>query len=273
VTDLFIKCPDLKPIVDRAAEVSAYLWEKGWAERNAGNLSIDVTDLLQGITDFPGKAVRHELQYRYPVIAGRFFLVTGSGHRFRDMAKDATHNACVLRMTKDGGAFDILWGGSGKPEFRPTSEFPSHLRIHEMLRERGDPAKVVLHTHPTELICLTHMPEYQSEEELNRALWAIHPEVKITIPRGAGLALYNVPGSEELAIATVEAFKKNHRIALWQLHGCVAIGTEVMEAFDLIDTLNKAAGMILLCRGAGYIPSGLTKEQLAELVRAFNLKE
>ena len=32
--------------IGRIAEVAGYLWTKGWAERNGGNISVNVTDLL-----------------------------------------------------------------------------------------------------------------------------------------------------------------------------------------------------------------------------------
>ena len=271
--DLLSACPALVPWLEKTTELSGYLWDKGWAERNAGNLSIDVTDLVAAEGSCAAELTRRQLPFAYPKLAGRLFLVTGSGHRFRDLAHDAAHHACVLWLSDDGRAFQLIWGGEDDVHFRPTSEFPAHLRVHEFLRERGAAERVVLHTHPTELIVLTHLPEYQNEVALNRVLWGAHPEVKVTVPRGVGLAPYIVPGSEELALATVAALRRDHPVAVWPMHGIVAVGRDVMEAFDLIDTLNKAAQIILLARGAGGFAAGLSDAQLAELVRAFNLKD
>ena len=36
--------------IGRIAEVAGYLWTKGWAERNGGNISVNVTDLLDEAT-------------------------------------------------------------------------------------------------------------------------------------------------------------------------------------------------------------------------------
>ncbi len=55
----------------------------------------------------------------------------------------------------------------------------------------------------------------------------------------------------------------------WEMHGCTAIGRDASEAFDLIDTVNKAAEIYLICRGAGYEPKGLSEEQLRELDESF----
>jgi rhamnulose-1-phosphate aldolase len=276
VTDLLAACPQIAPWLARMSEVSAYLWRKGWAERNAGNLSVDVTECVAGGSwddrAFGDEAV--ELAGEYRDLAGRWFLVTGTGRRFRDLAGDAGANACALRLDASGRAFRLAWGGTSDPAFRPTSEFPAHLRVHEHLRRTNAVQRVVLHTHPTELVALTHLPEYKDEAALNRTLWSMHPEVKVAVPRGLGFVPYEVPGSEALALASAAAFARGHDAVLWEMHGAVAVGRDVAEAFDLIDTLNKAAHLLLLCRAAaGSAPEGLGPARVAELVKAFGLKE
>jgi rhamnulose-1-phosphate aldolase len=272
VSDLIPEYPALSSMLENAMELSAYLWQKGWAERNAGNLSVDVTDHLNTIA--PDESLPlHALEFSYPILAGRYFLVTGTGRRFRDLAKDAGENTCLLRISDGGNAYRIFWGGLSGPGFRPTSEFPAHLRVHEYLRQSNAPEFVVLHTHPTDLIALTHLPEFQDEGRINMALWGSHPEVRFCVARGMGLVPYTMPGTEALALATVEALRRGHSVAMWQKHGCVAVGTGVMEAFDLIDTLDKGARIILLCKAAGSEPQYLTKAQMDDLARAFGLKE
>ncbi len=46
----------------------------------------------------------------------------------------------------------------------------------------------------------------------------------------------------------------------------------VVRSIDLIDTLNKAAQIILMCLSAGCQPEGLGQEELDELVEAFKLE-
>ncbi|MBL2126873.1 rhamnulose-1-phosphate aldolase, partial [Klebsiella pneumoniae] len=36
----------LKAVVDQIAEVTGYLWQKGWAERNGGNITVNVTEYM-----------------------------------------------------------------------------------------------------------------------------------------------------------------------------------------------------------------------------------
>ncbi|RJP25791.1 MAG: rhamnulose-1-phosphate aldolase [Candidatus Abyssobacteria bacterium SURF_5] len=273
IEDLLSRCPGLEPVLEEMLEVSGYVWEKGWAERNAGNLSIDATEHIPpGM--FPESSDRlRKLDFTYPALAGRYFLVTGSGKRFRDMAKAPAANACILRISDDGAGYRIIWGGEDAPDFRPTSEFPAHLRLHEHMRQTNAQEKVVLHTHPVELIALTHLPEYRDEPALNQALWSTHPEVKYNLPKGVGFVPYVIPGSEKLAQATLECFRRGYSVVLWEIHGSVSRAKEPMVAFDLIDIANKAASIVLMCRSAGHTPTGLTKEQLDEIARTFKLEE
>ena len=36
----------LKAVVYQIAEVTGYLWQKGWAERNGGNITVNVTEFM-----------------------------------------------------------------------------------------------------------------------------------------------------------------------------------------------------------------------------------
>jgi len=273
MSELYLSCPPLADYVEEISEVAGYLWQKGWAECNGGNLSVDISHILEGHECRFEKEEHRGLDHTYSPLGGHYFLVTGSGYRFRDLARNVKDNACILRVDNDGSGYTIVWGGGNSPNFRPTSEFASHLSIHKLLLDRGSDERVVLHTHPTELIALTHFPEYKSESAIKRALWGMLPEVKVIIPCGVGIVPYALPGSQKLAEGTIDAFNRGHSVILWEMHGCLATGKDAIEAFDQIDTLNKAAEILLLCRAAGQHPSGISEVQLKELVKAFNLKE
>ena len=273
--DIVTISPGLEEMIADLANVSTALWDKGWAERNAGNASANVTSFMpltiprSKLADVPRTAA----PLVCPEMAGQYILVTGTGRRFRDFARKPAVNSCILRVTEDGTACQLVWGGDGDPGFRPTSEFPSHMMIHQLLWTGKDPARVVLHTHPTELIALTHIPEYTEEKALNRALWAIHPEVKIAVPTGVGLVPYTLPSSVELAKLTVASLAAKHRVIIWEKHGVLAVAPDASTALDLIEVTNKAAEIIIMCKSAGTNPTGLTKAQIDEVVKAFKLKE
>lgn len=268
--NLTATAPALRPWLDELAEVGGYLWQKGWAERNAGNASVDVTDSMAGA---PAAGGGVPLAAACPELAGRWLLLTGTGRRFRDLARGVPGSVCLVRVDDDGAGYRLVGGAGGAAATRPTSELPAHLAVHRSLRRRGAAERVVLHTHPTELIALTLLPGYQDEAAVNRALFGVHPEVKVYVPRGVGLTPYVLPGSDALGSATVAALERDHAVVMWAKHGVVAVGTSVVAAFDLVDTLNKAAQIVLLCHGAGHAPEGLDGADLAELVRTYSLRE
>jgi rhamnulose-1-phosphate aldolase len=260
----------LKQVVRDIAEVARQLWERGWAERNAGNLSLDITDIAP---ESRGTRERlHKITGRMipPELAGRTFYVTATGSRFRETASDPEGNLLMIQIAGDRPGYRILGGRGGRIK-RPTSELATHLRIHGFLRKRGLPQKAVLHTHPIYLIALTHLRAYHSKKAVNRLLWMMHPEVKIVLPEGVGLVPYRCPGTSSLAEATLKSLK-DHPVVLWEKHGCAAIGQDIWEAFDLIDTVNKAAQAFFLCRMAGFEAEGLNARQVKELEKTWSCK-
>lgn len=38
--------PTLAKEVNNVAEVAGYLWQKGWAERNGGNITVNITEFV-----------------------------------------------------------------------------------------------------------------------------------------------------------------------------------------------------------------------------------
>jgi rhamnulose-1-phosphate aldolase len=252
-------------VLEGAAEVAGHLWRKGWAERNAGNISIDITNIVPEaiLDDCPGET--RTLPRPYPALAKASILTTATGSRMRAVAAAPHRYSCVLHLSPTGDSFNTICFDTS---VRPSSEAPSHLAIHELLRQRESGLTSVIHTHPDRLIALSHMREFSDESALNRLLWSMHPETSIVVPQGIGVVPYEVPGSEMLARATVKALAE-HRIVLWEKHGVVAVGTDLDEALDLVDTMDKAAAIYLLCRNAGAVPEGLSESQLHELAEAF----
>ena len=80
---------------------------------------------------------------------------------------------------------------------------------------------------------------------LNEILLKMHTETAFFLPEGIGYVGMEVPGSHELAKATLKSLK-NHKVILWEKHGCLAVGQDVHEAFDRIDIIAKAARIYLL---------------------------
>jgi rhamnulose-1-phosphate aldolase len=258
---------DVSRIISSIAELGKYLWQKGWAERNAGNISVNINEYLSNEQKFELQKVTAAnliLDKSYPAISGFFFLVTGTGKRMRDLAIDPENNALMICMNEAGNGYSILTFDGIKGNIHPTSELPTHLAIHEQLVKSGALERSVVHTHPNELIAITQIRQFCDQKALNHLLWGMHPETMVFIPEGAGFLPYMLPGSQEIAAATLQKFEK-HKAVIWEKHGCLAIGRDVFEAFDLIDTLAKSAQIYFQCRSAGFEPEGLTEEKIAEL--------
>jgi len=260
-------------IVQQVKNVAGMLWDKGWAEANAGNLSIDVTDSCLYF-DKKKNIQKSNVVLRqdgYANLKGRRILITGSGCRFRDIAKDPESGMSIIQISEDGLKCCILDAGGFNKDIRPTSELATHLLLHDYFRKKSLKDRVVIHTHPTELVALSQIKRFWNEDIFNSRLHGMLPEVKVVIPKGAGLVDYALPGSEKLAISTLEKISNGFSVIMWQKHGCLAVSDSPVSAFDAIDILNKGAQVLLACLNAGETPEGLSGTELTELKQAFNL--
>jgi rhamnulose-1-phosphate aldolase len=247
--------------------VAGILSARGWAEGSAGNITVRLAAAPPA--DRLPVVATQSLAEHVPGIGGAVFLSSATGTRMGDIAEG--RGLCIVRVSGDGNSLEIR-AAEGEPGLAPTSEFPSHLRIHELLAMTGRPERAVVHTHPTELIALTHVLRENGGADMSRVLWSMHPEVKVFLPEGIGLVPYTLPGSFALARGTVEALR-DRRLALWEMHGAVAVGVGPAAAFDLLDVANKAARLYLLCRAAGVTPRGLDDAALTDLARAFGKRD
>jgi len=105
---------------------------------------------------------------------------------------------------------------------------------------------------------------------LTRILWSMIPETKAFCPLGLGIVPYTLPGSNELAEGTLKELE-DYDVVMWEKHGVFAKGIDVMDAFDQIDVLSKSAKIYINSRAMGFVPEGMTDEQMQEMTRAFNL--
>ena len=257
---LFADPKEIKSILNDVQKVAAILWQRGWSEKNAGNISvrlpqtIDIDNITHG-----NKA---PLDVPLPALKNTCFYMTGTVKRMQDVADSAIDNGLFVQIDPSGTACHII-KISGN-ELNPTSELPSHLGIHHMIAERHTGETVVVHTHATEIIALTQYDKIKSTASLNRILWSMHPETMIFIPKGVGFVPYTLPGTKEIADATIEKFAA-HDIVVWEKHGIFAIGRQIVDTFDSIDIVCKSAKIWFQCRSAGFEPEGLTERQLEEL--------
>ena len=259
--------PELTKQVNDVAEAAGYLWQKGWAERNGGNITINVTQIIdEGIKNLKAISEPIPLGRTMKNIKGGYFFCKGTNRRMRDLARWPMENGSLIRITEDCTHYEII---ADKP-VKPTSELASHLSIHNYLIGKGSDYKAVLHTHPIDLIAMTHNPVFLEKDTLTNLLWSMIPETRAFCPRGLGIIPYKMPSSFELADATIKELDE-YDVVMWEKHGVVSVGENIMEAFDMVDTLSKSAQIYLTAKSMGFEPTGTTTEQMNELKDAFNL--
>lgn len=259
--------PDLATKIDEVAEVAGYLWQKGWAERNGGNITINITEFVdKEIATMPALSPAYPIGSVLPNLKGQYFFCKGTNRRMRDLARRPMENGSVIRILDDCAHYVII----ADAPVKPTSELASHLALHNRMIAEGKGYKAALHTHPIELVAMTHKREYLEKDVLTRLLWSMIPETRAFCPKGLGIVPYKMPSSVELADATV-ALMDEYDVVAWEKHGVCAVGPDIMEAFDQVDVLNKSAQIYISSRNMGFEPEGMTDQQMNELKEAFNL--
>jgi rhamnulose-1-phosphate aldolase len=73
----------------------------------------------------------------------------------RDLAREPMDNGSIIRILDDCASYVIIADNA----VMPTSELPSHLSVHAHLIETGSPYRATVHTHPIELIAMSHNPK------------------------------------------------------------------------------------------------------------------
>jgi len=259
--------PSLKSEIGKIAEVAGYLWQNGWAERNGGNITVNITQWVdETMQALPPISEPRPIGLTLPTLKGTYFYCKGTGKRMRDLARQPMDNGSIIRILDDCAHYVII---ADKP-VAPTSELPSHLSVHARMIETGSTYNATVHTHPIELVAMSHHRPFLEKDVLTKILWSMIPETKAFCPLGLGIAPYSAPGSNELAEATLQQLE-DYDVVLWEKHGVFAKGLDVMDAFDQIDVLSKSAKIYLCARSMGFTPEGMNDEQLREMTELFHL--
>ena len=260
--------PALAAEVEKVAEVAGYLWQKGWAERNGGNITVNITEFVDDeIKALPAISEVYPIGMELPQLKGCYFYCKGTNMRMRDLARRPMENGSIIRILDDCASYVIIADNPVKP----TSELPSHLSVHNYLLAKGSPYRASVHTHPIELVAMTHTKKFMEKDVATRLLWSMIPETKAFCPRGLGMVPYLIPGGVELGEATIRTIDDDYDVVMWEKHGVFAVDTDVMAAFDQIDVLNKAAQIYISAKNMGFEPDGMTDEQMRDISVTFGL--
>lgn len=253
--------------INEVAEVAGYLWQKGWAERNGGNITLNITEWIDDeIKNLPPLTEAFPIGNVLPNLKGCYFFCKGNNKRMRDLSRFPMDNGSIIRISDDCSSYVII----ADSPINPTSELPSHLSIHNDLIGKGSNYKAALHTHPTELVAMTHNPKFLEKDVLTDLLWSMIPETRAFCPRGLGIVPYKLPGSFEIAQATINELG-DYDVVMWEKHGVFSVSENIMEAFDMVDTLVKSAQIYMISKAMGFEPEGMRKEDMQILKETFNL--
>ncbi len=240
-------------------------------ESAAGNISVSIRTTPPDLDEFFPETGRIDLPVTVPGLEGWGFFVTGSGSRLRDIEADPRANVSVL-IVEPGGR-TAVWRTSPTRTFvRPTSEFNSHLGVHEdQVTRRGLDFQAVIHAQPPHLVSLSHVPELRNDRDFNRAILRWEPETIVQVPRGIKVLDFMVPGSEELGNANIAGLR-DHIITLWSKHGLMVRSDESpLAAVDKVEYLEAGAAYEIRNRCLGGIGEGLLDSEIKRVVEAFDI--
>ena len=256
------------PFLIEMVRTTSNMYRLGWDERNGGNISLllDEAEVAEYLD------VNHVLReiptgFDAPSLAGKYFLVTGTGKYFKNVEYDPAHNLGLFRIAPDGYTAQLLWGYSDGGRF--TSELPAHLMSH-VERLKVNPAnRVVMHCHPANLLAMTYVHDL-NERAFTRTLWQMCTECIVVFPDGVGVLPWMLCGTNEIGIATAEKMRDS-RLVVWAQHGIYGAGVDLDETFGLIETAEKAAEIYLKI---AHLPrlNTITDAQMHLLEERFGVK-
>lgn len=263
------------PFLKEFCKTASNMYRLGWDERNGGNISYllkeeevsEYLDIHHVIRNIPLAGIRAS-SLDVSSLAGRYFLVTGTGKYFKNVEEDPETNTGIFRIAKDGTHVELLWGYKDGGRF--TSELPAHLLSH-IARLKVDPENcVIMHTHPTNILAMSYVHPLD-EKSFSHTLWTMSTECVVVYPEGVGALPWMLCGTDEIGIATAKKMK-DFRIVIWANHGIYGAGKTLDEAFGLIETVEKAANIYNLI-GNRPILNNITDEDMVQLIHIFKIED
>lgn len=263
--------PDLDELLASIGSAGQRLGGIDASEGAAGNISIAIGWPLEVRRRFP-ISEPFELPLPVPELANHLVIVTGSGRRLRDIHLDPAANLAVVLIDADGRAAQLHTSPRRLFE-RPTSEFNSHLAVHnDQVARTGTNFHALIHAQPPHLVHLSHIPEYREQHYINQQLIRWEPETIVNLPEGIGVLPYKLPGSPAMMEANVIGLQE-YRIVIWSKHGVMARSDiSVTRCADRIEYAETAAMYEYMNLVNGNRAEGLTREELREVVEAFSVQ-
>lgn len=248
----------LQDIIADMDDVGQRMWLIGASEGAAGNISVFVRE-LDGFIDGMADQGVIQLPVEVPALANGWVVVSSAGRRVRDIARTSAIVLSLLQIDEQGTHATLYTAPGG----RPTSELNSHLAIHnDHVGRRSLHYHAVVHAQPLRLTFLSHIERYADTRSLNARLLRWQPETIVEFPEGIGVLPFQMPGSLEQTVVTVEGMR-THRAVVWRRHGIVTrADSSVGKAGDLVEYAEAAAQYEYLNLQAGEPTAGLSDDDL-----------
>lgn len=237
---------DLEESLEEVKIIANLLFRRNWAEKSAGNFSLRL-EKNDGWVHQPTIFFKTT----FPHLINQRFLIKSSNAQMRDIAVDPTKGIGILSISPFGDSAYYKPLKESSNYKKPSSEFLSHLIIHNYLLSERPSLTCVLHTHPLEMIVFSHLMKGKAKEEVNNILLSMHVEIPLLFPKGIGIVPDLEPGSMDLAIASLKNLEE-HSVLLWENHGCLCTGKSINDAYDSIDVINKGCSIYIKLREAGW---------------------
>jgi L-fuculose-phosphate aldolase len=136
---------------------------------------------------------------------------------------------------------------------RPSSELAMHVAVY---RARPD-AGAIVHAHPPTAVALTLAGISLGAPML--------PEAVTALGGGIPTAAYATPSTAALAEGVAQAVARCDA-CLMERHGALALGRDVFEALDRMETVERVAQVVLRAKLLGGNPTPLPAEEIEKLL-------
>lgn len=253
------------PIFLQTRKICKLMYQKGWNERNGGNISVILGDNYNLPSSEQYALKENKLSIPMKLLANKYILITCAGKYLKNVYDEPQENLAIIRISPRGDSYRIVWG---KPENKPTSEIITHLLAHQIRLKKDKEHSVIIHNHATNIEAMTFLEKLE-DKNFSNILWKMQTESIIAFPEGVGVLPWMICGNEEIGIATAEKMK-SYKLVIWAHHGILGAGRNLDETFGLIETAEKAAEIYIKIYNK-RVKQILTNSQLKELALAFKL--
>jgi ribulose-5-phosphate 4-epimerase/fuculose-1-phosphate aldolase len=235
-------------------KIGSMIWQRGWAEANAGNVSFKLPSSCSFMTGLNLSCIGQQLtgDVDFDFTQYDWYLVSATGSRYREFETKGFENFVLisqLRPTRENGhTYQDAPVYTFPPERKPTSEWITHHAVQLWLQQHRSEHRVIMHAHSTDWITISSLPEYTANpSQLMIDIRQCLPELDIYFPSGIALAPFATPGSDELCTVTLSALDSSN-VIIWQKHGVFITATDFDAAFDCLEIVSKAAAVYLQLR-------------------------